>query len=188
MQEVWRDIPGYIGMYQASNFGNIRALPRSVTYTNRYGKITHTKTTGGVMHPSKTGLSWKKKNCYLSVMFTIDGKQKRELVHRLVAKTFIPNPKGKSQVNHINGDKTNNRVENLEWVTAEENMHHATHEIKTMTSCYRPIQVACIETNEVFLSTCDAAKSKGLDRRGLSHAISKGNPYGGYHWVKVGNE
>ena len=66
-----------------------------------------------------------KQNGYKVVWVTIDGKQKILVAHRLVAKTYIPNPENKPQVNHIDGNKGNNRVENLEWVTAHENAIHA---------------------------------------------------------------
>lgn len=67
----------------------------------------------------------KKQNKYFIVSMHQNGKQKTEYVHRLIALTFIPNKQNKPQINHINGIKTDNRVENLEWATSKENMHHA---------------------------------------------------------------
>ena len=94
--EIWRDIDGYEGLYQVSNFGRVKSFQR------------------GKPRILKAFLN----SGYLSVVLYRDHKVKQCLVHRLVALAFIPNPEDKPLVNHINGVKTDNCVENLEWATA----------------------------------------------------------------------
>ncbi len=106
MEEIWRNIKGFEGLYQVSNFGRIKSLNYRHTKKERIMKLSVN-------------------NCgYLYVNFHIEGKNRVYMVHRLVAETFIPNPKGYKQVNHINEDKTDNRVENLEWCTAKYNVNY----------------------------------------------------------------
>ena len=103
MKEIWKDIKGYEGIYQVSNFGRIKS-----SYTKRILK-------GG-----------KNKAGYLLVGLYKQGVLSRKSIHRLVAEAFIPNPDNKPEVNHIDENKTNNMVSNLEWMTAKENINHGT--------------------------------------------------------------
>lgn len=114
-EEIWKDIPGYEDYYQASDQGNIKSKDR----------VASTK--AGVIKPTKGKVLnlTIKSNLYLSVMFSVGAITKRHHAHRLVAQTFIPNPENKPEVNHIDGIKSNNRVQNLEWVTTKENRVHA---------------------------------------------------------------
>ncbi len=106
IKEEWRDIEGYEGLYQVSNLGRVK-------------KVNHRNT-------GQERILKKPITCfgYERVQLWKDGKPKKFFVHRLVAKAFIPNPR-KKQVNHKNGIKTDNCVENLEWVSAAENTQHA---------------------------------------------------------------
>ena len=113
--EIWKDVIGYEGLYQVSNLGNVRGLDRKVN--GKYGNIANRY--GRVLVPSK------KKTGYLGVTFSIEKEKKYYSIHRLVAITFLPNPKNKPQVNHKDGDKANNKLSNLEWVTQSENGLHA---------------------------------------------------------------
>ena len=112
--EVWKDIEGYEGLYQVSNFGNIKSLPK-VRHNGRGTYIQKEK----ILKPSNTSTGYKK------IELCKDGKRKGFKVHRLVAIAFIPNPDNKPEVNHIDGNKINNNIDNLEWVTSSENTIHA---------------------------------------------------------------
>ena len=113
--EVWKDILGYEGMYQVSNLGNIRSLDRIVLNGGKYPSLINGK---------NISLAGDGRG-YLMFIICKNGTRKTIKVYWAVAKAFIPNPENKKEINHINGIKTDNRVENLEWVTHKENMQHA---------------------------------------------------------------
>ena len=111
MEEVWEDIAGFEGLYKISNRGRVLRLSKT-TSNRRY-------------LPNKVRKPVKSSNGYLKIGLTYDKKQVTLLIHRLVAMTFIDNPKNKKEVNHIDGNKENNIVSNLEWNTPLENTKHS---------------------------------------------------------------
>ena len=119
MEEVWKPIPGYQGLYEVSNFGNIRRNETATEEKSRYGKTRLVTHKARVLKPGKT------KRGYLLVVLCGEDGQKSHTVHRLVASAFCEKVGGCEVVNHIDGNKTNNRADNLEWCTQKYNVHHA---------------------------------------------------------------
>ena len=121
MEEIWRDVKGYEGLYQVSNLGRIKSLERFIkTRKNKNGM-------NGYIHKQESiRIPTKDYKGYLRLNLCKEGKQKPFKVHRLVAQAFIPNPNNLPQVNHKDENKENNCITNLEWCTNEYNHNYGT--------------------------------------------------------------
>lgn len=161
----WKDIIGYEGLYQVSNTGLVKSLSRAVksVHSNKW----YTKQ-DRILKPEITlkGLG------YYRVQLCKDCIINKIPVHRIVAMTFILNPENKPQVNHIDGNKLNNHVENLEWATASENVQHAFDtglNIPSLSSTYIPEQIRILVRSEYI----KGSKKFGCIAIGEKYGIGK---------------
>ena len=114
--EIWKDIKGYENYYQVSNYGRIKSKARIRKGKQKQFYLTKEKILRAHVN---------KKRGYVQILLTKKAEQRLYLCHRLVAEAFIPNPNNYSEINHIDGNKQNNYVKNLEWCTHSENIKHA---------------------------------------------------------------
>ena len=119
MQEQWKEVVGFNGFYEVSSLGRVRSLDRKVFRLGRFGQDSHN------VYKGKLIPVWQTSNGYYRITLNREGKKSNHLVHRLVANAFLENPKSKETVNHKNGIKADNRLENLEWATRSEQIIHA---------------------------------------------------------------
>jgi hypothetical protein len=175
MNETWKPIPFAKG-YEASNTGRIRSMPRKTVYKD--GRVAFHKER--YLKPQKT------KRGYLRAEPTVDGKKVMCQVHRAVAMAFIPNLENKPQVNHIDGNKENNHVDNLEWVTNEENYKHATENGLHATAV--PVEVYTIEGDFVgkYPTMSEAGRQLGVEKGNITKVIhGKANSARGYVFKQI---
>lgn len=166
MKEIWKDIPGFEKLYQISNLGNVKSLNYARSRTSHNIKPVYTK------------------DKYLKVDLHKHGYKKTVPVHRLVCEAFVPNMSEKKEVNHINGNKEDNRSMNLEWVTHLENVQHSKKILKR--GGRKSISVICVETKEIFPNIHTAAQHVGRTPSNIK-AVLDGlcQTSANYHWKKV---
>lgn len=177
MSEVWKDIPGYEGQYQASIFGYIRSIKRKVEKKGHLPSVALVH--GKIMSP------WIDRDTgYLKVnLYTKDHKRKEKKLHRLIALTFIPNPQNKETVNHKDENKFNNTVKNLEWMTNEENLNYGTRIQKLKES--QGMHIARIAPNKdvtYYFTLHEAERKTGIPRQSISYAVKHKTLLKGFCW------
>ena len=168
MQEIWRDIEGYEGLYQVSNLRRVKSL--NYRRTGKEENLKPRKDKGG----------------YLFVFLYKEGKTKNCKIHRLVAQAFIPNPEKFSEVNHRDEDKTNNAVDNLEWCSSKYNCNYGTRNERRVKSKSKPVM--CLETGEVFSSAKEAQEKIGIFASsicGCANHKKRHYTAGSFHWKYV---
>ena len=150
MKEIWKDIKDYEGLYQVSNLGRVKRI-----------------TTGRVLKPLKHA------DGYLMVKLSKNSIVYTKTVHRLVAEAFIPNPEHKSEINHIDENKTNNSLDNLEWMTRKENINHGTRTERMSKTQSIPIIATNIKTGESkeFYGARECARQLGLTHGNITSVL-----------------
>lgn len=152
MEEIWKVIEEAPN-YEVSNMGRVR-----------------NNTTKRVLNPGAQGATGYKQVNIVTV--NSNGKQQKRYIHRLVAIAFIPNPKNKREVDHINGDKLDNRAENLDWVTSSENQKRR-HQLNNIRTSHR--RIASYTLDGVFVkeydSILEAANEMGVKRNAIDCAL-----------------
>jgi hypothetical protein len=179
MEEIWKFIPEYEGYYQVSNLGNFKSVDRIIKYKQNGTRLYH----------GKYLLTETTKDNYQRITLMKDSIKKRYMAHRLVAITFIVNTENKPFINHIDGNKSNNIVSNLEWCTESENIRHADRTgLRNMLKNSNPSnskKIQCIETGKIFNSCNKALCWLGNDNKYIStltRSIKRGGKAYGYHW------
>lgn len=176
--EIWKDIAGFEGIYQVSNMGRIKSIDRYVFTIKGCGKRF---VKGDVKKPTLM------KRGYLKISLFKGGKGRTREVQRIVAETFIDNPFCKEQVNHIDGDKTNNCVSNLEWASPQENTIHSRTVLKRGLV---KVHQCDLDGNVIntFESIKEASEFTGVARCSISNVLSgRRNKAGGYLWTRMEN-
>lgn len=161
--EIWKDIKGFEGRYQVSNMGRVRSLDMTwLTYNWKRQGLMECKRKGKILKP-KT-----KRNGYFSVCLRDGVRKEFHSIHRIVAETFIPNPNNLPQINHKDEDKSNNRVDNIEWCTAKYNSNYGTRKARIreyhIKSVMTPIIQYDMDGNVIntFESLSEAERMSGV--------------------------
>jgi len=180
--EVWKDIKGYEGRYQVSNIGRVKSLERTAPVKNGSKRTVRER----ILKPSPD------QDGYLYVILYDDSsKKKKFFVHRLVCEAFHKNPENKPCVNHIDENKANNVVSNLEWCTVTENINYGTRTAKSAKALSKSVgqYTPNGELVKVWKSTMEVERQLGVSNGNIS-AVARGKfktAYG-YVWKYIKEE
>lgn len=169
-EETWKDIDGFQGLYQISNMGRVRSIPRKFSRNaNGYYVLKGSFDTGG----------------YPQVCLRKNGRNYTKKIHSLVARAFIPNLNGYREINHIDEDKTNNHVENLEWCTREYNINYGSRTEKTSHKVAQyTLDGKLVNT---FPSIREASRYMGKKYpANIAFAVTNNRQAFGYLWRRIG--
>lgn len=183
MKTIWLPIAGFEGEYEVSSDGQVRSMDRVRKYYNsRYNKMCSMKIRGRIRKPSISYDGYAE----VHLQKSDSNKSYYARVHRLVASAFIPNPNNLPQVNHKDGNKLNNKVDNLEWVTAEDNTRHAIEKLHGfwMKKNSPTIRIKCLDEGIWFDSMQSAGKWAGGNSNNLIIAMNKNKPYKGHVFLR----
>lgn len=175
MQEIWKDIEEFKGIYQISNYGRIKRLSYSIIRKNGVKQSWEEK----ILKPTKDSSGYYGiRSCTKHI-----GKSKTLRIHRLVAKSFIENPENLPCVNHKDGNKLNNRVENLEWCTYSHNIRHAIE--NNLNKTRKKVNQYDLQGNYIatYNSIREAERKTGTRNTGINcclHSVYKCS--NGYKW------
>lgn len=178
MEEMWKDIPGYEGVYRISNLGRVLSLSREV-HQKRNGQIEIRISKSRYLKFGSDG------DGYLQIKLFKNGVYKTRKIHRLVAEAFIQNPNNLPEVNHKDENKQNNRSDNLEWSDRDYNIHYGTWVERSRN--HRP--VAQYSLDGVFIkqfnSIREASRETGVYASNIGKCAS-GRTYKGYYLKSAG--
>lgn len=180
MQEIWKDIKGYEGLYQISNCGNVKSLKKFNKTNKGYSSI-------GYYRKEKILKPIKNKNGYLQISLSKNGKSKIYFIHKLVAKEFLNNDNNFMYVNHKDENKLNNIVDNLEWCDAKYNCNYGNRNEKISNKLKKIVNQYDLEGNFIkqWKSALDVEKELGINRTHIGSCINNNRKSaGGYIWKK----
>lgn len=179
MQEVWKPIKETNGIYEISNFGNIRSI-------DRYARVCGG---GKRLVKGRNRKPIKCRNGYLELQANLSGERKCYLIHRLVAQYFIPNPHNYPEVNHKDENPQNNHVDNLEWCTPKYNCNYGTRNRRCMEKVIKkPVKQLSLsgEVIAIYPMITEAMRKTGVDESQIIRVCKGRNiTAGGYKWEYV---
>lgn len=166
--EIWKAVKGYDGLYEVSNNGKVKNF-----------------VSGKLLSPVDNGVG------YLKVELWKEKRGKKKYVHRMVAEAFLPNLHNKTEVNHIDGNPSNNCVSNLEWVSSSENTKHAVYKgaLKAWGNKAKPIEAINIESGVVLRFATISEAERALSTRHITSVLKgKRNQAKGYTFRYMGGD